>query len=411
MKIKYIKIKNFKVFKDTKIDFTSNKNEAEKEIELDFVSLTKDNNHVIPYLNYIVGRNSIGKTTILEAIKFVAKFAINEQEKMVIQKIKEKELLSQGRLEFKNLFELNIDLEKKINDGKYDEIINKETMKIYIKEYANFAKNKKKPIEITICFDEEKDFLIELIYPNYSTMENSVLIYKPNFTIKNKTNESIKKFENWAQKTLNFTKINNFFYSSESKLKLNEMLKTLIEEFLKNKKSLNNFNELIKLADPEFIEFTSKFGTLNYARKGRLTNLDVETFSSGTKKFIRLLYWILKFAKAKAGILMIDEIENHLHKELVNVIKIGLMEVAIKYDLQVILTTHNPLLLKEFVVNKQVISLDDSENEDDKIIASKVSSKIKPKNNIIKKYEYNIISIFPSPEHAKTISRNIFKKW
>ena len=424
MKIKYIKIKNFKVFKDTKIDFTSNKNEAEKEIELDFVSLTKDNNHVIPYLNYIIGRNSIGKTTIIDVIKFVAKFVINEQEKIVKEKIWERELFSQRKLEYtknqknqknqKNWFQLNEEWEKKINkeidDGKYDETINKETMKVYINEYLKFAKNTKKPIEITICFDQEKDFLIELIYPTYSAIENPDFIYKPNFTIKNKTNELIKKFQNWAQNTLNFTKMKNLFYFRQSKYELDEMLSTLIEEFSKNKKSLIDLNKLIKLADPEFIEFIWHSESLRYARKGRLTNLDVETLSSGTKKFIKLLYWILKFAKAKSGILMIDEIENHLHKELVNVVKIGLMEVATKYDLQVILTTHNPLLLKEFVVNKQVISLDDSENEDDKIIASKVSSKIKPKNNIIKKYEYNIISIFPSPEHPKTISRNIFKK-
>ncbi len=420
MKIKYIEIKNFKVFKNTKIDFTSNKNEAEKEIELDFVSLTKDNNHVIPYLNYIIGRNSIGKTTIIDVIKFVAKFVINEQEKKVkrklfLQKKLEFRRKQRNQKKYKSLFELTRELEKeidkKIDDGKYDETINKETMKVYIDEYLKFAKNTKKPIEIRICFDQEKDFLIELIYPSYSTIENPDFIYKPNFTIKNKTNELIKKFQNWAQNTLNFTKMKNLFYFRESKYELDEMLSTLIEEFSKNKKSLIDLNKLIKLADPQFIEFIWHFESLRYARKGKLTNLDVETLSSGTKKFIKLLYWILKFAKAKSGILMIDEIENHLHKELINVVKIGLMEITTKYDLQVILTTHNPLILKEFVVNKQVISLDDSENENDKIIASKVSSKIKPKNNIIKKYEYNIISVFPSPQHAKIISKDIFKKW
>ena len=420
MKIKYIEIKNFKVFKNTKIDFTSNKNEAKKEIELDFVSLTKDKNYVIPYLNYIIGRNSIGKTTIIDVIKFVAKFVINEQEKKVkrklfLQKKLEFRRKQRNQKKYKSLFELTRELEKEIekeiDDGKYDETINKETMKIYIDEYLKFAKNTKKPIEIRICFDQEKDFLIELIYPTYSAIENPDFIYKPNFTIKNKTNELIKKFENWAQNTLNFTKMKNLFYFRQSKYELDEMLSTLIEEFSKNKKSLIDLNKLIKLADPQFIEFIWHSESLRYARKGRLTNLDVETLSSGTKKFIKLLYWILKFAKAKAGILMIDEIENHLHKELINVVKIGLMEITSKYDLQVILTTHNPLILKEFVVNKQVISLDDSENENDKIIASKVSSKIKPKNNIIKKYEYNIISVFPSPQHAKIISKDIFKKW
>ena len=419
MKIKSIKIQNFKLFDDFEIDFTSNKNESEREIELDFVSYTKNNNYVIPYVNYIVGRNSIGKTTIFEAIKFVANFFTDEHVEAAEKEIffQKDHKSFQKWMNFKKRHKA-FDNENyvEVHAGQYDEIVNKEIIKIYKKEYLKFAKNRKKPIKIKIFFDQKKDFFVELIYPTHSTIENSNSIYNPNFIFKNESDELIQKFKNWAQSTIKFAKINKLFYIEgyyfdDEKTQLNEMLLFLIDEFSKNNKfHLPELNELFKLADPQFEELIlSKGGSLRYARKYSKTNLDIETLSSGTKKFIKLLYLILKFAKEKSGILMIDEIENRLHKELVNVIKIGLMEIAAKYDLQVILTTHNPLILKEFVVNKQVISLDEEEN--DRMIATKVSSLIKPKNSIIKKYENNRISIFPNPEHAKTKSKDIFKKW
>lgn len=416
MKIKYIKIKNFKLFDDFEINFTSNKNKSEKEIELDFVTHTKDDNHVIPYLNYIIGRNSIGKTTIFEAIKFVVKFVTNEQEKTTKENLllkKEFEFREKSWKEKENhdWFQLMEKQKKEFDDGKYDEIINKEVMKIYREEYLKFAKNIKKPIEITLCFDQKQDFLIKLIYPSYSVIKDLNSIYKPNFNIKNKTNELIQKFKIWAENTFYFTKIEKFSHIDLLNSGLNEMLLKLIEKFSKNKESKTNLNKLIKLADPQFDEFILKNGPLRYSKNGVSNNLDIETFSFGTKKFIKFLYWILEFAEKKFGLLMIDEIENHLHKELINVIKIGLNTIATKYDLQVILTTHNPLILREFAINKQVISLDDDENKDNKIIATKVSSKIKPNNNIIKKYENNTISTFPSLEYSKKISRDIFKKW
>ena len=418
MKIEYVEIKNFKAFDDFKINFRSNKNGAEKEVELDLMKFTKDNKYVIPYLNFIVGRNSIGKTTIIDAINCVAEFISNKQTSNA--KI---ELRRQLRLDWESkedehfLTKEKIEkINEKIKDGEHSKELAELREKIHKREYLNFARNHNKKMQFIIKFDHKDNIMIDLTYhPFNSNEKNQLGFYEPVLSLSNSKTEIKEEIKKWSKSTIKLWKISNSKALNKiillRRMQIQDtsyIVEILVEEFKRNQ-GIDDLNKLIKLANPNFIEFIDDEGSIRYTEKNSKLPLGIEKLSNGTKKYLKFLYLTLEFSKQKAGILLIDEIENFIHKELVNVVKIGIMEIASKYDLQVIITTHNPLVLKEFVSKKQIISLDDNEN--DEIIATKVSSKTKPKSSITNKYMNNEIAMFPEPWIAKMASKSIFAKW
>ena len=421
MKIKSITIKNFKAFDNITIDFTSNKNGSEKDIELDLVALTKDKKNVIPYIVVIMGRNSIGKSTLLDAIVFFTNFFKDKNKIEAKRQLIHKKMIREFHFRnSKNITSKDIqnNLEKDMEEGKYNKELFEIETNLYASEYKKNVRDNNKSIEILLEFDSIKKQNIKLSYP--SLIHKEQIKYAPliesigNTIDKTNLKQLFINLEAWSKKVIIFSDENIIEFSNKHighyKLYSQDTQNTielLIDKF-KDTKKLKSLNELVRLANPKFIEFVKDEGVIRYAEEGSSMSLSLNSLSTGTKRFLQLIYYIKKLAENKSGILLIDEIENYLHSELVNVIKIGLINIASKYNVQVIFTTHNPLVLNKFISNKQIISLDD---EDEKVTSSKVSSKMKPRNNIIRKYENGEIVVYPNPEHAKSISRKIFSKW
>ena len=87
MLLKSIEIKNFRAIKDIVIDLTSKGSSSDTaELKLGMFKKTK-NNKVVPAFISIFGRNSVGKTTILDAITFFSKAISKSQDVFVNNQI------------------------------------------------------------------------------------------------------------------------------------------------------------------------------------------------------------------------------------------------------------------------------------------------------------------------------------
>ena len=66
--------------------------------------------------------------------------------------------------------------------------------------------------------------------------------------------------------------------------------------------------------------------------------MTIDSFGDGVKKSIAML---TKLIVAENGIFLVDEIESGVHKDLLNNILKIIIESSIKYNIQVIATTHS----------------------------------------------------------------------
>lgn len=79
--------------------------------------------------------------------------------------------------------------------------------------------------------------------------------------------------------------------------------------------------------------------------KGESKPVDLETLGDGTK---RLLLIALSLIRAKKGLLLIDEIETHLHHSVIRKLWKIIFEYAVKWNIQVVATTHSQDAIREF---------------------------------------------------------------
>ena len=118
--------------------------------------------------------------------------------------------------------------------------------------------------------------------------------------------------------------------------------------------NINYLNILLKLFDSN-IASIHKIGDSNYevnlldGRTFKFNNLQLENYlSSGTSKGLLLYTAMIKILK-DGGTLLIDEIENHFHRTLVdNIIDLFKDPSVNKHGASIIFTTHYPELLDLF---------------------------------------------------------------
>ena len=426
----YIKLKNYKSLIELEVDLTKKENTHKKLIS-------------------IFGENGIGKSNFVDSFytlkKIVSTRTVNEKIRILTEKQKElqtddfdKALYFFGQLGsiIKNgFFSNSIDIinECKTIDSKDNMIIEvgfkiKSKSGIYcietdntdiISEKLDFTLNKNKVnfFEITkkekylnesVFIDNEykKEILsiIEKYWGKHSLL--SLIAYE----IEDKKENYVKK------KIFNgiFEVIN--FFSSLSILSRNklEVFKDIEEEKLfYGTISANEEKKLINIENVINTFFTALFSDIKqayYKKKvdsdkinyilcfkkniyNKLIDIEYNRESTGTKNILKILPYLISAAKGKTVI--IDEIDNGIHDLLILKILENLSE-----DLkgQLIITTHNTLLLEEEFIKDSIYIFKVDENANKKLLSlNKFEGRIHPNLSIRKRYLKGLYGGIPFP--------------
>ena len=426
----YIKLKNYKSLIELEVDLTKKENTPKKLIS-------------------IYGENGIGKSNFVDSFytlkRIVSTRTINEKIRILTEKQKElqtddfdKALYFFGQLGsiIKNgFFSNSIDIinECKTIDSKDNMIIEvgfkiKSKTGIYcietddadiISEKLDFTLNKNKVnfFEITkkekylnesVFIDNEykKEILsiIEKYWGKHSLL--SLIAYE----IEDKKENYVKK------KIFNgiFEVIN--FFSSLSILSRNKMevFKDIEEEKLfYGTLALNEEKRLINIENVINTFFTALFSDIKqayYKKKidndkinyvlcfkkniyNKLIDIEYNRESTGTKNILKILPYLISAAKGKTVI--IDEIDNGVHDLLMLKILENLSE-----DLkgQLIITTHNTLLLEEEFIKDSIYIFKVDENANKKLLAlNKFEGRVHPNLSIRKRYLKGLYGGIPFP--------------
>ena len=426
----YIKLKNYKSLIELEVDLTKKENSPKKLIS-------------------IYGENGIGKSNFVDSFytlkRIVSTRTINEKIRILTEKQKElqtddfdKALYFFGQLGsiIKNgFFSNSIDIinECKTIDSKDNMIIEvgfkiKSKSGVYcietddtdiISEKLDFTLNKNKVnfFEITkkekylnesVFIDNEykKEIfsIIEKYWGKHSLL--SLIAYE----IEDKKEKYVKK------KIFNgiFEVIN--FFSSLSILSRNKMevFKDIEEEKLfYGTLSVSEEKKLTKIENVINTFFTSLFSDIKqayYKKKfdndkinyilyfkknihNKLIDIEYNIESTGTKNILKILPYLISAAKGKTVI--IDEIDNGIHDLLMLKILENLSE-----DLkgQLIITTHNTLLLEEEFIKDSIYIFKVDENANKKLLAlNKFEGRVHPNLSIRKRYLKGLYGGIPFP--------------
>ena len=426
----YIKLKNYKSLIELEVDLTKKENTPKKLIS-------------------IYGENGIGKSNFVDSFytlkRIISTRTINEKVRILTEKQKDlqsndfdKALYFFGQLGsiIKNgFFSNSIDIinECKTIDSKDNMIIEvgfkiKSKSGIYcietdntdiISEKLDFTLNKNKVnfFEITkkekylnesVFIDNEykKEILsiVEKYWGKHSLL--SLIAYE----IEDKKENYVKK------KIFNgiFEVIN--FFSSLSILSRNklEVFKNIEEEKLfYGTISANEEKKLINIENVINTFFTALFSDIKqayYKKKvdsdkinyilcfkkniyNKLIDIEYNRESTGTKNILKILPYLISAAKGKTVI--IDEIDNGIHDLLILKILENLSE-----DLkgQLIITTHNTLLLEEEFIKDSIYIFKVDENANKKLLSlNKFEGRIHPNLSIRKRYLKGLYGGIPFP--------------
>ena len=426
----YIKLKNYKSLIELEVDLTKKENSPKKLIS-------------------IYGENGIGKSNFVDSFytlkRIVSTRTINEKIRILTEKQKElqtddfdKALYFFGQLGsiIKNgFFSNSIDIinECKTIDSKDNMIIEvgfkiKSKIGIYcietddadiVSEKLDFTLNKNKVnfFEITkkekylnesVFIDNEykKEILsiIEKYWGKHSLL--SLIAYE----IEDKKENYVKK------KIFNgmFEVIN--FFSSLSILSRNKMevFKDIEEEKLfYGTLALNEEKKLINIENVINTFFTALFSDIKqayYKKKidndkinyvlcfkkniyNKLIDIEYNRESTGTKNILKILPYLISAAKGKTVI--IDEIDNGVHDLLMLKILENLSE---NLKGQLIITTHNTLLLEEEFIKDSIYIFKVDENANKKLLAlNKFEGRVHPNLSIRKRYLKGLYGGIPFP--------------
>ena len=426
----YIKLKNYKSLIELEVDLTKKENSPKKLIS-------------------IYGENGIGKSNFVDSFytlkRIVSTRTINEKIRILTEKQKElqtddfdKALYFFGQLGsiLKNgFFSNSIDIinECKTIDSKDNMIIEvgfkiKSKTGIYcietddadiISEKLDFTLNKNKVnfFEMT----KKEKYLNESVFIDHEYKKEILSIiekYWGKHSLLSLIAYEIEdKKENYVKKKIfngMFEVIN--FFSSLSILSRNKMevFKDIEEEKLfYGTLALNEEKRLINIENVINTFFTALFSDIKqayYKKKidndkinyvlcfkkniyNKLIDIEYNRESTGTKNILKILPYLISAAKGKTVI--IDEIDNGVHDLLMLKILENLSE---NLKGQLIITTHNTLLLEEEFIKDSIYIFKVDENANKKLLAlNKFEGRVHPNLSIRKRYLKGLYGGIPFP--------------
>ena len=426
----YLKLKNYKSLINFEVDLTKKENSPKKLIS-------------------IYGENGIGKSNFVDSFytlkRIVSTRTINEKIRILTEKQKElqtddfdKALYFFGQLGsiIKNgFFSNSIDIinECKTIDSKDNMIIEvgfkiKSKTGIYcietddadiISEKLDFTLNKNKVnfFEMT----KKEKYLNESVFIDHEYKKEILSIiekYWGKHSLLSLIAYEIEdKKENYVKKKIfngMFEVIN--FFSSLSVLSRNKMevFKDIEEEKLfYGTLALNEEKRLINIENVINTFFTALFSDIKqayYKKKidndkinyvlcfkkniyNKLIDIEYNRESTGTKNILKILPYLISAAKGKTVI--IDEIDNGVHDLLMLKILENLSE---NLKGQLIITTHNTLLLEEEFIKDSIYIFKVDENANKKLLAlNKFEGRVHPNLSIRKRYLKGLYGGIPFP--------------
>ena len=426
----YLKLKNYKSLINFEVDLTKKENSPKKLIS-------------------IYGENGIGKSNFVDSFytlkRIVSTRTINEKIRILTEKQKElqtddfdKALYFFGQLGsiIKNgFFSNSIDIinECKTIDSKDNMIIEvgfkiKSKTGIYcletddadiISEKLDFTLNKNKVnfFEMT----KKEKYLNESVFIDHEYKKEILSIiekYWGKHSLLSLIAYEIEdKKENYVKKKIfngMFEVIN--FFSSLSILSRNKMevFKDIEEEKLfYGTLALNEEKRLINIENVINTFFTALFSDIKqayYKKKidndkinyvlcfkkniyNKLIDIEYNRESTGTKNILKILPYLISAAKGKTVI--IDEIDNGVHDLLMLKILENLSE---NLKGQLIITTHNTLLLEEEFIKDSIYIFKVDENANKKLLAlNKFEGRVHPNLSIRKRYLKGLYGGIPFP--------------
>ena len=426
----YLKLKNYKSLINFEVDLTKKENSPKKLIS-------------------IYGENGIGKSNFVDSFytlkRIVSTRTINEKIRILTEKQKElqtddfdKALYFFGQLGsiIKNgFFSNSIDIinECKTIDSKDNMVIEvgfkiKSKTGIYcietddadiISEKLDFTLNKNKVnfFEMT----KKEKYLNESVFIDHEYKKEILSIIEKYWWKHSLLSliayEIEDKKENYVKKKIfngMFEVIN--FFSSLSILSRNKMevFKDIEEEKLfYGTLALNEEKRLINIENVINTFFTALFSDIKqayYKKKidndkinyvlcfkkniyNKLIDIEYNRESTGTKNILKILPYLISAAKGKTVI--IDEIDNGVHDLLMLKILENLSE---NLKGQLIITTHNTLLLEEEFIKDSIYIFKVDENANKKLLAlNKFEGRVHPNLSIRKRYLKGLYGGIPFP--------------
>ena len=305
-------------------------------------------------INLIIGRNNTGKTTLLNAIgSLFSTYLIPdssespEYEINIHSKIAHITSGDHTLKIFRDLDDVDIEVKNEIFhaiNGKIKEIFSKQLDERKNNEVINYILNNfrfltiiknQRHVEIfPYSKNYKKDRLQNLeplkkYYPDINRRAFYQYLYEFSSiefdlpSLNQKPPKKIKVVTIYHENKLNFS----FQENSEHILEVEEIIKT--NNIIENFERLTEKGVLLKIND--------KIKYLPYAYYG-------DGFKS-------LLTIITQLINAKNGILLIEEVENHLHPGYITILGDILFKLSKEYKVQVFMTTHSFDLIKEILLS------------------------------------------------------------
>ncbi len=413
----------------------------DNEIELDFISSSRkkeinpsvaitDDNIYVNKLMGIAGSNGTGKSTIYEVISSVGSFLEREitkrnLERMLNAEKKEEEFpkklsddivkyikkiqneiglpeQNQGRLEDKStiLMQLYIKGNDEISTGyySYELVYDKDVEdKGIIQEKLSFKKKYRSSKE-KVLFDKSGTFVSQIGYD--ITYFNNM----PDF-------ERNKKSDNYINYLRTF--YNHYNRNSTGYFDFLEFDSDEIEEWIKNEPEL--VKSIAKIVDSKIVDISID-ESKEYEKKVLFTNdkginLYYRMLSDGTQKMLQLCQKT-SYIIRNNGILIIDEIENGVHTELLNALLLMFLNKN-NLNSQLIFTTHYPEIFEMKRLDQTKIFKQDQVvflgRRNGFMTADRLSEikhdgkKLRNDISIAKAYRDKIVSIHPDKEEIEKL--------
>ncbi|MEI0592791.1 AAA family ATPase [Brachyspira pilosicoli] len=311
----------------------------------------------IKKINFLVGQNNCGKTSVLETIMII----LSESRFKIIENMmnisRSKENYRENKIELKNIFH-NLDYNNNINliYNRYDNI----NYNINISPISKYEK---------IVDDDNIELNYSIIITNENTnsiKEEKIIIHNIRNTLVHMSMKYVdNKTEVYIPSTIEYNRLTNYLIEI-LKNKKEEQLLEMISFFNKNIKAINILKNDIYI---------------NIDGINELVSLNL--MGDGLKKYLSI---IIPIVANKYNTILVDEIENGLHHKTIKHLLRSILNLSKNNDIQMFFTTHSYEVLK---------FLSEIVNDEFKYIKDTVSviNIVNTENKGFQSYNYDIDSV------------------
>ncbi|MGV1026801.1 AAA family ATPase [Clostridium perfringens] len=424
----YIKLRNFKSFRDVTFDLRDKNGKAKKLI-------------------LIYGENGIGKSNLASAFYMLSETLRTMDVREILENILENKPDTLSNEHFLSFFKNNFkDIETLIKEnkmvtsegnlymefgfslnGKSGKYILEMSNEEIVYEYLEYILLKNRGI----CFEITKDkkFMSEKVFNNRELIDDLQILLnkfwgKHSFLAIIEHDISDKSQEYYKSKiSKNFMNVMSFLHNISCDVKIGNKQErgvlglpdNYLRDYdkgnidLKDEEKLNKTEKMINLflttiyRDIELAYYNREYRDNNiqynlFVRKriyGELRDIDFELESTGTQSVLQLLPYMLITVEGSTSI--IDEFDTGIHDLLVKNIITSLYDYI---EGQLIMTTHNTLLMESGIPKESIYVINEIDNSNKEIkCILKYDNKIHVNTNIRNQYihgKYNAI-----PENVK----------